>query len=138
MTAIALPRIGTPEPKKRFPIHRRTAIDGNDHYRGSSSFSAHDKRLRHFPLPRIDLKPDGRAACCDHVFDRRCRPAGENLEVIANPRRIGDRHLSVRVKGAVATGRCDHDPAVIFRAEDLDGHVDCADIDEPARAQLKL
>jgi len=65
-------------------------------------------------------------------------PLERNLEVIANPRRIGDRQLSVRVKGAVAAGRCDDDRAVIVRAEDLDSHVDCAGIDEPARAQLKL
>src|SRR3984893_10764598 len=58
--------------------------------------------------------------------------------MIARPCRVGDCHFSLRVKGAVAAGGCDHDRAVILRAENLRGHVNYADIDETAWAQLKF
>jgi hypothetical protein len=51
---------------------------------------------------------------------------------------VGDCHFSVRVKGAVAAGGRDRDRTVILAAENLRGHVDYADIDETAWAQLKF
>jgi hypothetical protein len=46
-----------------------------------------------------------------------------------------DGKLSVRMKGAVAARRRDHDRAVVGRAQNIRAHVDLADVDQPARAQ---
>jgi hypothetical protein len=50
MAAIELPRIGAPQSKKRLPIRRRTAIDSDDHNRGSSPLCTFDKCLDDLPL----------------------------------------------------------------------------------------
>ena len=53
-------------------------------------------------------------------------------------RGLGDGELAVGMKGPVAAGRRDHDRAVVADAEDLDAHVDLADVDQPPRPQLEL
>ena len=62
---------------------------------------------------------------------------GKYLQVVGAPRRLGDRHLSVRMQGPVAAGRRDDDRAVVGEAEDLAAHVDAADVDEAARPELE-
>jgi hypothetical protein len=92
-----------------------------------------------FPALRgVELKPYRRAARRDRVLDRGGRHGGQDLQMVARFRRIGDRDLGIGVKGAVAAGRRDHDRAVVFRAEDLAAHVDAADIDQPPRPQCEV
>src|SRR5271156_6128248 len=52
MAPIALPRISTPQPNERFPIHRRGTVDCNYNYGGSGSFRTSDKGFGNFPFPR--------------------------------------------------------------------------------------
>src|SRR5438552_1451859 len=47
-----------------------------------------------------------------------------------------NRDVSVGMKGAVAGGWRDHYRAIVFRPENLGGHVDGTDINQPARPQL--
>ena len=58
--------------------------------------------------------------------------------MIAGPCCRGHRDLSFRVKGSVAAGRRNHDRAVKPRTQNFSGHIDRADIYEPARTELKL
>ena len=43
MAPIALPRISTPQPNERFPIHWRRTVDCNYNHGGSGSFRPSDK-----------------------------------------------------------------------------------------------
>ena len=58
--------------------------------------------------------------------------------MVADLGRLGHGNFAVGVEGAVAASRRDHDRAVIFRAEQLEAHIDIADIDQPSRTQREF
>jgi hypothetical protein len=58
--------------------------------------------------------------------------------MVAGLRCPGHRAFAVLVKGAVAAGRSNDNWAIVFGAEDIEAHVDLADIDQSPRPQLEF
>src|ERR1700682_5522440 len=135
----AVPPFAAPQPGRGFPVGLVQHIDGQRDDRRSRPFRPPDQRLGDLPLVgRIELKPYRGATGGNRVFNRGGGAGRQDLQVVAGLRRLGDGDLPVRVKGAVATGRRDDDRTVIAGAEEFGRHVDRADIDEPAWAQLEV
>ena len=57
------------------------------------------------------------------------------LPRLGGPRR---REFAIRVKGALAADGVDDDGRIPGRAEEIDGHVNLADVDEPADPQAVI
>src|SRR5262249_36657557 len=58
--------------------------------------------------------------------------------MVSDFRRLGDIDLAARVKSFLSTHWRDNDWAIVVHAENFGAHVDFADIDQTARAQLEF
>src|SRR6202158_6101374 len=139
MTASAVAGVGAPQSDKSLPFRRRSHIQRH-HDRGCArGLCPLDQTFGNLPALRgVELKPYRRAARGDGILDRGRRDGGQNLQMVAGFRGLGDGDLRIGMKGAVAAGRRNNDRAVVFRADDLGADVAFAGVDEPARAQLEF
>jgi hypothetical protein len=58
--------------------------------------------------------------------------------MVAGLGRPRDTRLRIVMERALAADRRAHDRRTVFGAEDVDAHVDLADVDEAARAELEF
>jgi hypothetical protein len=58
--------------------------------------------------------------------------------MIAGARRFGDRGLTVGMERLLASDRRDNDRGRIFRAQQVNAHINLAHVDEATRSKLKL
>jgi hypothetical protein len=134
-----LARVGAAQPGQRLPVLARHHVDRHHDDGAASAFGTLDQRVAHGAVVGgVELEPDRPAARGDRILDRCRRHGGEHLQMIAGSRRACHGDLAPVVKGLVAAGGRDRDRAVVARAEQLDAHVDAADIDQAARPQLQF
>jgi len=98
MTASALSGVRPPQAHIGLPILWPEDIQGEDDGGTTGILGALGYSWKEMGAPRAEV-----AASI---------VGGKYLQVVGAPRRLGDRHLSVRMQGPVAAGRRDDDRAV--------------------------
>ena len=117
----------------------RGQVDRERERRAAGPLRALDHALRHVPVARrVELEPDRRAARLAHVLDRVVGDSRQHLERVLRFRRARDRDFAVGMKRLLRADGAEQDRRRVALAEELDGHVDVRDVDEPLRSELDL
>ena len=139
MAAAAIARIGAPETEQRLLVAAAGTIHRNRDGKGARLLRALDHRLRHLPfVGGVELVPDRRAARGDDILDADAGCGREDLQMIAGLGGASGGSLAVVMERALAADRRQHDRRIVFRAEDVDAHIDLAHVDEPPRPELEF
>ena len=139
MASRTFTRVGALQPVQGLLVAAAVAIHRYRDCGAPRFFRARHEGFGDLPFIRgVELVPDWRAARGGDIFHRAGRDSRENLQMVSGFRRLGDVDFAARVEGLLPADRRDDDRGIVFHAEDLGAHIDLADVDQTARAQLEF
>ena len=139
MASIAVTGIGAPQPKQRLLIAATAAINRHRNHWTAGLLCAGDEGLGDIPFVRcVELIPDRSTTRGGDFLDAEMVDVGENLQVVSGLCRARAGNLALVVERPLPSDRSKDDGRIVLHAQNVDAHVDLADVDQAARPQLEF